>query len=108
MRTWIGAAIVATALGVAGPAGATPVSTAQAPSVTAPGVTTSQATDISARQRKPHAKHRHVRRHAPPHRTYVYGPRGSYDYNARPHWYRPDPVSPFFPFSYGWGLGPSW
>lgn len=103
MRTWIGAAIVATALGVAGPAGAIPVSAAQTPSVT-----TLQATDISARQRKPQAKHRHVRRHAAPHRTYVYGPRGSYDYNARPHWYRPDPVSPFFPFSYGWGLGPSW
>ncbi len=103
MRTWIGAAIVATALGGAGPAGATPVSAAQALNVTAP-----QATDISARQRKPQAKHRHVRRHAAPHRTYVYGPRGSYDYNARRHWYRPDPVSPFFPFSYGWGLGPSW
>ncbi|WP_205523703.1 hypothetical protein [Rhodopseudomonas sp. BR0C11] len=103
MRTWIGAAMVATALGAAGPAGATPVSAAQAPSVT-----TLQETDISARQRKPHAKHRHVRRHATPHRTHVYGPRGSYDYNARPHWYRPGPVSPFFPFSYGWGLGPSW
>ncbi|PZA11567.1 hypothetical protein DNX69_16070 [Rhodopseudomonas palustris] len=103
MRAWIGATILATALGVAGPAGASPATPAKATGVSVP-----QATDVSARQRKPHAKPRHVRRHRSPHRTYVYGPRGTYDYNAHPHWYRPDPVAPFFPFGYGWGLGPSW
>ncbi|MFT4278677.1 MAG: hypothetical protein QM576_20210 [Rhodopseudomonas sp.] len=102
MRAWIGAAILAATLGVGGPAGA-----ASHPAK-APGASAAQATDISARQRKPHVRHRHVHRHPPPHRTYVYAPRRAYDYNAHPHWYRPDPVAPFFPFGFGWGLGPSW
>lgn len=103
MRAWIGAAILATALGAAGPAGAASAAPAAAPGVSAP-----QATDVSARQRRPHAKQRYARRHPAPRRTYVYAPRRPYDYNAQPHWYRPDPVAPFFPFGFGWGLGPSW
>jgi uncharacterized membrane protein len=103
MRAWIGAALLVTALGAAGPAAAAPQAAAETSLVTV-----SQPTDVSARQRRSHVKQRHIRRQPAPRRTYVYAPRGAYDYNARPHWYRPDPVAPFFPFAFGWGLGPSW
>jgi hypothetical protein len=104
MRAWMGMAIVAV-LGAAAPAAALP-----APGGDQHAVTAAAATDVSARQRRHHAKHRHARRHPPPayRHTYVYAPRGYYDYYARPHWYRPNAVAPFFPFGFGWGLGPSW
>ncbi|WP_047307931.1 hypothetical protein [Rhodopseudomonas palustris] len=104
MRAWIGAAIMAAALGAAGPADANPSVSDQVPVVTA-----SQPTDVGARQRRHRVEQRrHARRSPAPRRTHVYAPRGAYDYNAHPHWYRPDPVAPFFPFGFGWGLGPSW
>lgn len=56
------------------------------------------ATDLSARRRV----HRHVRHHRRVHRNYPG------DYYARPHDYRPDGMTPFFPFYHGYGLEPSW
>lgn len=56
------------------------------------------ATDISARRRvHRHVRHpRNLRRAAPP------------AYYARPYVYRPDAMTPFFPFYHGYGLDPSW
>ena len=102
MKAWIGAALIAVACAAPGHRGA------QAAPAATPGVRTAAAaaTEFSSR----HRVHRHARRHphAPPYRRYyIYAPRG-YDYYARPYWYRPDGVAPFFPFGFGYGLGPSW
>jgi len=104
-QAWIAMAIAATTLAVVSPAAAH-----SSPVEQRPGVARAAVTDFSARQKQPHRAHHHARRHHPPayRRSYVYAPRGYYDYNARPHWYRPDAVAPFFPFGFGWGLGPSW
>jgi hypothetical protein len=54
------------------------------------------ATDLSARRRM----HRHAR-----HSRAIRRPPAYY---ARPYYYRPDGMAPFFPFHHGYGLDPSW
>ena len=58
--------------------------------------------DISA-ARRVHRGHRH-RHHRP--RVYVRGPYRPY--YERPTYYVPQGPAPFFPFGFGYGLGPSW
>jgi len=65
----------------------------------APATERAPATDLSASRRA----HRHVRHHR---RGYhASKPRSYY---ARPSYYRPDGMAPFFPFHYGYGMEPSW
>jgi Ni/Co efflux regulator RcnB len=98
MRSGIGLAAAA-ALGVALLAIGNVAATA-APASRGHGVTRSAdvavATDLSARRRA----HRHH------HRTYRVSKHPSY--YARPSYYRPGGMAPFFPFHYGYGLEPSW
>jgi hypothetical protein len=62
-------------------------------------------TDVSAARRshRVHRAHRH-RHHRP--RVYVRGPYRPY--YERPNYYVPQGPAPFFPFSSGYGLDPSW
>lgn len=111
MRAWIGATIVAAALAAGSTAsarGAPSPQTSPPRTEIAHTAAVAAVTEFSSRRRHPRAQ-RHVHRHRPPYRRqYVYAPRG-YDYYARPHWYRPHGVTPFFPFGpWGYGLGPSW
>ena len=92
MKGLIGAAFVAGALAVAGPAGISPV--AAAPQTEAQRAGTSDATDFSA--------HRHVRRHYRHH-----GYSRSYYYD-RPVYYRPYPYASPAPFTFGIGFDPAW
>jgi hypothetical protein len=96
MRGWIGAAIVAGVLALAGPASAR--TTAAAPQVTKQAAGAGKATDFSAR--------RYYRRY------YRYGYRRYYRpypyYYARPYYYRPYPYYAPAPFTFGFGFGPFW
>ena len=93
MKSLIGAAFVAGALAVAGPAAISPV--AAAPQAKAQSAGTTDATDFSAR--------RHVRRHYRHHGLF-----SSAYYYDRPVYYRPYPYSSPAPFTFGIGFGPSW
>ncbi|MBB5045568.1 hypothetical protein HNR60_000297 [Rhodopseudomonas rhenobacensis] len=57
------------------------------------------ATDVSARR----PARRHVRHHRHLRRAVT-----SPTYYARPTYYRPHGIAPFFPFGLGYGLEPSW
>jgi hypothetical protein len=96
MKGWIGAAIVAGVLALAGPASAQ--TTAAAPQVTKQAADAGKATDFSAR--------RYYRRY------YRYGYRRYYRpypyYYARPYYYRPYPYYAPAPFTFGFGFGPFW
>lgn len=101
MSSWIGlgggAVVVVALLAIGDPAAAT------APALhnqdVTPTIDTVAATDLSARRRT----HRHVRSYRKPYRGDVQP-----HYYARPYYYRPDGIAPFFPFRYGYGLDPSW
>jgi hypothetical protein len=96
MKSLIGAAFVASALVVAGPAAIGSV--AAAPQTKAQSAGTSDATDFSA--------HRHVRRY---HRHYGYSrPYYRPTYYGRPVYYRPYPYDAPAPFTFGIGFGPVW
>jgi hypothetical protein len=92
MRSLIGAAVVAGALALAGPAAIK--SAAAAPQVKAQIAGTSDATDFSAR--------RYYRRY------YGYRPYYRPYYYARPYYYRPYPYYAPAPFVLGFGFGPFW
>jgi hypothetical protein len=92
MKGWIGTAIVASVLVLAGPASAE--TSAVAPQATKQTTGTAKATDVSARHR----------------RYYRYGYR-PYDrpyYYARPYYYRTYPYNAPAPFTFGFGFGPFW
>jgi len=95
MKRLIGAAVVAGALALAGPA-AVNSAVAAAPQIKAQTAGISGATDLSAR--------RYYRRY------YRYGYRPYYQpyYYARPHYYRPYPYYAPGPFPFGLGFGPLW
>jgi hypothetical protein len=96
MKSLIGAAFVASALVVAGPAAIGSV--AAAPQTKAQSAGTSEATDFSA-----HRYHRRYYRHygysRPYYRPYYY---------SRPVYYRPYPYYAPAPFTFGIGFGPVW
>ena len=96
MKNLMGAALVAGALVVAGPAAISSVAAAPHAKVQSAG--TSDATDFSA--------HRYVRRHYR-HHGYSRPHYRSYYYN-RPVYYRPYPYSAPAPFIFGIGFGPVW
>ena len=62
-------------------------------------------TDVSAARRARHVHRGHRHRHHRP-RVYVRGP--YQPYYERPSYYVPQGPRPFFPFGFGYGLGPSW
>ena len=95
MRNWIGAAVVAGVIALAGSASAKPAITTQ-PHATTQKVHAGHATDFSARR-----YHR---------RYYRYGYRPYYRpyYYARPYYYRPYPYYAPAPFTFGFGFGPVW
>lgn len=96
MKSLIGAAFVASALVVAGPAAIGSV--AAAPQTNAQSAGTSDATDFSA--------HRYVRRY---HRHHgYYRPYYRPYYHSRPVYYRPYPYYTPAPFTFGIGFGPVW
>jgi hypothetical protein len=96
MKSLLGAALVASALAVAGPGAID--SAAAAPQAEAQRAGTSDATDFSA-----HRYHRRYDRHhgyyRPYYRSYYYG---------RPVYYRPYPYDVPAPFTFGIGFGPFW
>jgi hypothetical protein len=97
MKTLIGAAVVAVAFALAGPAAIDPAAAAS-PKAGVHAIDASKATDFSARRR-----YRHYYRYGyrPYYRPYYY---------ARPYYYRPYPYyapAPF-PFGFGFGFGPWW
>ena len=100
MKTLVGAAVVASALMVAGPV-AINSAVAASPQVKRQTTGTSDATDFSAQ--------RYYRRYG-----YGYGYRPyvrPYDrpyYYARPRYYRPYPYVAPAPFAFGFGFGPYW
>ena len=96
MKSLIGAAFVAGALVVAGPAAISPV--AAAPQAKAQSAGTSDATDFSA-HRHVRRYHRHSRLSRPYYRPYYYD---------RPVYYRPYPYHSPAPFTFGIGFGPVW
>jgi hypothetical protein len=91
MKMVIGAAIVAGAWLLAGPATANSA-TAASPRITAQTVGTSDATDFSAQRN-------HRRLYSRPSIPYYY---------ARPTYYRPYPYSVPAPFTFGFNYGPYW
>jgi len=98
MKSWTslcGAAALMAAMLAAGNAIAAPASRVVD---VAPAADRAPATDLSARRRV----HRHVRHHRRAYRA------SQPAYYARPYYYRPDGMAPFFPFRYGYGLEPSW
>jgi hypothetical protein len=95
MKIWIGAAFVAAALALAGPATINPADAAS-PAIAASRSDASKATDFSAR--------RYYRRY---HR-YGYRPYYRPYYYARPYYYRPYPYYAPAPFPFGLGFGPFW
>ena len=110
MKTWIGAAIVTTAvtvtLALGGPvatasAAATP-SKARIQTAGSPTADLQRATDFSA-----HRYHRRYYRYGY-RRYYGYGYRPYYRpyYYARPYYYRPYPYYAPAPFGFGFGFGP--
>ena len=107
MRNWIGAALLAGALGLLTSTGALASGVA---SRAATQVAQDRAiTDISARHRgRAHAQ-RSVRsrkyRHGYRHRGIARAP----GYAEQPYGSRPDGMAPFFPFGFGgYGFQPSW
>lgn len=99
MKTLIGAALVAGAFALAGPAAINPA--AAGSHVNVQSSASSGATDFSAR--------RHYRRHYyrygyPPYYRPYYRPY----YYARPTYYRPYPYYAPAPFPLGFGFGPFW
>ncbi|MFC0240594.1 hypothetical protein [Rhodopseudomonas telluris] len=104
MQRWIGAAIVAVALGLTSAASAQPSA-----SYRDGGTQISRhlsATEFSSRHRgRAHAQRparRHSYRHGTRHRA---APPAA----ARPYGARPDGMAPFFPFGFGgYGFQPSW
>jgi len=94
MKRMIGAAVVAGALALAGPAAVNRA--AAAPQMKTQAARASDATDFSAR--------RYYRRY------YRYGYRPYYRpyYYARPDYYRPYPYYSPAPFVFGFGFGPFW
>jgi hypothetical protein len=103
MRPWIdfgrAAALVVAMLALGSAAGnAAPVAHGDAQNAGIARMDVAPATDLSARRRA----HRHVRHHRRGYRA------SQPAYYARPYYYRPDGMAPFFPFRYGYGLEPSW
>ena len=96
MRSLIGAALVASALAVAGPGAID--SAAAAPQMKAQSAGTSDATDFSA-HRYGRRYYRHSGYYRPYHRPYYYD---------RPVYYRPYPYYAPAPFTFGIGFGPAW
>jgi len=94
MKTLIGSAIVAIALACGAPVLASP---APHP-VMARTTDAMSATDLGAR--------RHVSRHPRHHRAARRAVRPRY--YARPTYYQPHGIAPFFPYGLGYGLEPSW
>ncbi len=107
MRTWIGAAIVAYALG-----GLTPavVQASDMPSLITAQLGQDRAiTDFSARHRGHAHKQRAMRGHKYRVSHRHRGARAAPAYGAQPYGYRPDGMAPFFPFGFGgYGFQPSW
>lgn len=100
MKRMIGAAIVGSALAIAGLATIDPAAAAPKGKMQTAG--TSDAIDFSA-----HRYHRRYYRHYGHYRSYnrpYYGPY----YYGRPAYYRPYPYSAPAPFTFGIGFGPSW
>ena len=95
MRNWIGAAVVAGVVALAGAASAKPT-IATPPQTAAQKAQAGHVTDFSARR-----YHR---------RYYRYGYRPYYRpyYYARPYYYRPYPYYTPAPFTFGFGFGPLW
>jgi hypothetical protein len=101
MKSWIalcgGAALMAAMLaGGNAAANAAPVSRVLD---VAPVADRAPATDLSARRRA----HRPVR-----HQRRAYRAPKQPSYYARPSYYRPGGMAPFFPFHHGYGMEPSW
>ena len=99
MRSWIGlggGAVVVVALLAIGNAAAAAAPASRRSDVTQACGHRAPATDLSARRRA----HRHVG----PHRTPIAVDVRPH-YYARPYYYRPDGIAPFFPFRYGYGTG---
>jgi hypothetical protein len=100
MSSWIGlggGAVLVVALLAVGNATATAAPASRGHHVERTNVV--PATDLSARRRA----HRHAHSYRNAYRGYVQP-----HYYARPYYYRPDGIAPFFPFRYGYGLDPSW
>jgi len=95
MKRLIGAAVVAGALALAGPAVINSAAAA-APQIKAQIAAVSGATDFSAR--------RYYRRYD----RYGYRPYYQPYYYARPSYYRPYPYYAPAPFPFGLGFGPFW
>jgi hypothetical protein len=98
MKSWIGAALVAGVVVLAGPASLSPATAAQ-PQAAAQKADAGKATDISA-QRRYYRRHYHYG-YRPYDRPY-YQPH----YYARPYYYRPYPYYAPAPFTFGFGFGP--
>jgi hypothetical protein len=99
MKRWIGVAVFASALAVAGPA-AINSAAAGAPQIKAQAAAVSGATDFSAQR-----YHRRYYRYG--YRPY-YRPYYQPYYYARPQYYRPYPYYAPAPFPFGLGFGPLW
>jgi hypothetical protein len=87
MKSWIGVAIVAGVVVLAGPASAKSA-TAALPQAATQRAHEGRATDFSAR--------RYYRSYSRPY------------YYARPYYYRPYPYYAPAPFTFGFGFGPFW
>lgn len=103
MKTYLGVSLAAA---IAALSGAVLIERAEAGS--RPGAVAAQSTaltDVGAAHRAHRAHRTHRDRHHRP-RVYVRGPYRPY--YERPHYYVPQGAAPFFPFSSGYGLDPSW
>jgi hypothetical protein len=95
MRRWIGAAVVAGAMALAGPVAINPAAAASSKG----GIHTTrsfEATELGGRRRARH----HIR--------YAYRPDDRPYYYDRPDYYRPYPYVAPVPFFLGFGFGPRW